>query len=436
MMVVLTAIGCASVPNRDHGVAPAPFRRPSVAHHFTAPTAPPLRTGGTNYEAITRSLLAYDRWVLAHDPNPARISRYLAPGSIAERSRGRSSRLNLVGRRFTEIYRGPITIHTIDDHFGDVVSLGVTENVIQQAVVDRRGKIIAKEDYTEPTSYVVLITRGAGRRWYLASIDVAPRTPNVQLTAAAVQPGGDLNGQHLDVGISYDAPGSAPHPDDEHPERRAVISVRYVADPNFLPIDVNGLCTTPTNAPGYRYLRLIGDISGRLLDRTQVCLAVGPKPVAEFGDTGAEPPTFEEVWRQTNLPPPSLAIDPPGHGITLATNITTASATRTSIHAALRSYTISGTATLDHVHTVVDGVDVSDGTSSTSVFQNRGTHTIAVRAVWHAAASLSAPDTPALLTFALGSATITVTRTYFVSEIRAVLQLFSADPLRPVKETA
>jgi hypothetical protein len=249
-----------------------------------------------------------------------------------------------------------------------------------------------------------------------------------------VQPGGDLNDEHLDVGISYDAPGSGPSTGAEHPERRAVISIRYVADADFLPIDVNGLCTTPANAPGYRYVRLTSDITGRLLDRTHVCLAVGPHPVAAFDDT-ARPPTFEEVWRQTNLPSPTLSVDPPGHGIAgLTTKVAASSATRWTIAAALRGYTISGTATLEHVNTLVDGAEVGNAENSAYVFETRGVHTIAVRAVWHAAATLSAPDTKALLTFDLGSATITVTRTYFVSEIRAVLQLFSADPFLPAKE--
>jgi hypothetical protein len=244
------------MPEHEQNTAPAPFRVPTRLHHATTRKAPALRTRGADYEAITRSLLAYDRWVLAHDPDPARITSYLAPGSIAERSRRvLFARLQRVHRRFAEIYRGPIRIHIIDDHFADFVSMRVTENVVQQAVVDPRGKIFAKEQYTSPTTYFVLIARGPGRRWYLASIDVAPGRPNVQLTAEVVQPGGDLNNDHLDVGISYDAPGATPSTDNLHPERQAVISIRYVADADFLPIDLNGLCTTPTGEPGYRYAR-------------------------------------------------------------------------------------------------------------------------------------------------------------------------------------
>jgi hypothetical protein len=435
LVMWVAAAGCRGENNRAPNITRAPTAVASKPR--PAPTHPSLANHGTNYRTITRSLLAYDRWAFASHPDPALVNRYIAPGGVLFNNRKTwFASLRVRHRRVVERYIGRPTFSVIDSHFGDFVSLRVVENVVRQALVDQHGHTIDEVRYRQPTAYLVVITRGFRGRWYLVSLELAPKRPNVQLTA--MTPSGDVAGNKVEVGITYTTPGTVGTT--QRPEPRPLFTVRYIADAEFLPIDVRGLCTTDAGKPGYRYVRLTSDIAGRLVARSHVCLAVGPDAPLVIDDEAAHAPTIEEVWRATQLPTPHVTIDPPTRGVTgLSTRIQAYSENRAVIRADLHGYTVIGTATLDHVRTVVDGRTVTDGAStvnSTYQFETRGVHTIAVRADWRAHALVSGPSASEQLTFDLGSATIMVTRSYSVSEIRAVLQLFSADTLPAAKDHA
>jgi hypothetical protein len=193
---------------------------------------------------------------------------------------------------------------------------------------------------------------------------------------------------------------------------------------------LNGLCLigggTANPTFGFEYHLVGRDANGTIVDDRFECIAF------VNGDTSVRPPapalpavpTFGEAWNSVQLPTPTITFDPADHGITgLETRITTGGPTTLTIAATIRGYTITGTATLDHYAISVDGgpPDITD--TSHYTFETKGTHLVAVSAVWHGVATMTGPDLPATLpAIDLGEATITATRPYTVNEIRSVLQ--------------
>jgi len=194
---------------------------------------------------------------------------------------------------------------------------------------------------------------------------------------------------------------------------------------------LNGLClaagSTAANPTfGFLYHFVGTDPSGAIVDDRFVCIAF------PNGDTTQRPPappapavpTFAEAWNSVHLPAPSVTLDPAARGITgLDTRISTAGPTTAVVAATIRGYTITGTATLDHYEIAVDGGPPTSADHGNYTFETKGSHTIAISAVWHGTAVITGPDLPAgRPTIDLGRATITSTRTYVVNEIRSVLQ--------------
>jgi hypothetical protein len=194
---------------------------------------------------------------------------------------------------------------------------------------------------------------------------------------------------------------------------------------------LNGLCAAPggtAQQPVFGFLyHLVGtDATGTIVDDRFVCVAF------PNGDPTQRPPvppipavpTFGEAWDRARLPAPTVTLDPERRGVTgLDTRISTSGPTTVLIAATVRGFTITGTATLDHYEISVDAQPPVRAGTGHYTFERKGTHTIAISAVWHGTGVLAGPGlrVPAP-TIDFGTATITSTRTYPVTEIRSVLQ--------------
>jgi hypothetical protein len=145
----------------------------------------------------------------------------------------------------------------------------------------------------------------------------------------------------------------------------------------------------------------------------------GPPPVPAL-------PTIEEAWRAANLSAPTIALDPPQRGVTgLTTHVSTGPSRPLTLAVRLGAYTMTGTASLVAHFLQIDDEQprtFRDASSLDVMFETKGIHRIEIGAVWHAATAFSGPLLSRPLTADIGTATITATRTYTVTEVRSVLQ--------------
>jgi len=192
--------------------------------------------------------------------------------------------------------------------------------------------------------------------------------------------------------------------------------------------DLNGLCTLSSDPITLGTLtHLLGiDHAGVVRVDDFVCV-----PIEEPGHEPTPPPipalpTIEEAWRAAHLSAPTVAVDPPRRGVTgLTTHISTGPSPRLTLAVRLGAYTMTGTANLVAHFLQIDDEQPRTfrGASSLDVaFETKGVHRIEIGAVWHAATAFSGPLLARPLTADIGTATITATRTYVVTEVRSVLQ--------------
>jgi hypothetical protein len=252
--------------------------------------------------------------------------------------------------------------------------------------------------------------------------------------AGTVSDGSVGEGGNVSVGIAVTGPGSATPGESGDAAARPLVHylVSWSVDPTPAQIgSLDGLCAAPggtAQQPVFGFLyHLVGtDATGTIVDDRFECVAFPNGDPTQRPPVPPVPavPTLGEAWDRAQLPAPVVTLDPERRGITgLDTRISTAGPTTVVIAATVRGFTITGTATLDHYEIGIDGQPpVSAGTGHYT-FETKGTHTIAISAIWHGTAALEGPGLPvALPAVDLGTATITATRTYPVAEIRSVLQ--------------
>jgi hypothetical protein len=208
------------------------------------------------------------------------------------------------------------------------------------------------------------------------------------------------------------------------------VTYEVLGDGPAKPGDLSGLCLAAGDASdptfGFQY-RVIGtSLDGEIVVDRLECVPFehGETSRPPAPPTPAVPPTVGEAWASAHLPAPSIILDPPTRGITgLETRISTSGPTTLSISAAIRGYTITGTATLDHYEIAVDGLPPVRADRLRYTFETKGMHRLAITAVWNGTATITGPDiaTPVALGD-IGTASITSARDYQVNEIRSVLR--------------
>jgi hypothetical protein len=245
---------------------------------------------------------------------------------------------------------------------------------------------------------------------------------------------GSLGHGGVTVGIAVSGPGSATAgaPGDASAQPLVHYLVSWSIDPTPAQTgSLDGLCAAPggtAQQPLFGFLyHLVGtDATGAIVDDRFACVAFPNGDPTQRPPTPPIPavPTLGEAWNRARLPAPAVTLDPESRGVTgLDTRISTGGPTTVTIAATVRGFTITGTATLDHYEISVDGQPPTGAGTGHYTFETKGTHTIAVSAVWRGTVVLAGAGLPVPLPVVdLGTATITATRTYPVTEIRSVLQ--------------
>jgi hypothetical protein len=191
-VVALGLGGCSSSKPRDTGAQGATSSsssqvRPSAPTSPTtskserpygfekAPIPPPITDRGSSYTAIAISLLQYDDWLSAFDPDPGLIPRIAARGSTFDKAvRNDIGVLRKLNRRYYEVQDGPAAIKLLDQT-PDAVTLRYTQRIVLQRVVDRNGNVTSEQKFSAPTtSYTVVLGRISDGRWLVADIEPVP----------------------------------------------------------------------------------------------------------------------------------------------------------------------------------------------------------------------------------------------------------------------
>jgi hypothetical protein len=270
-------------------------------------------------------------------------------------------------------------------------------------------------------------------RTVVAAVAFAVLVSSTPAYAGSAGDGTVTNSGQVVVGIAVTGPGSGTPGQGGNEAARPMVHylVSWSVDPTPAQTgSLNGLCAVPggtAQQPAFGFLyHLVGtDAAGAIVDDRFVCIAFPNGDPAQRPPVPAVPavPTLGEAWNQAQLPAPTVTLDPASRGITgLDTRISTSGPTTVVIAATIRGYTITGTATLDHYEISVDGRPATNAGTGHYTFETRGNHTIAISAIWSGTAALAGPGLPAALPVVdLGTAAITSTRTYPVSEIRSVL---------------
>jgi hypothetical protein len=131
-----------------------------------------LANTGSDLKQVILSLVAYADWVEAHDPDVALIPRFAAPNSRFEKAtRHDFEILARLNRRLYETENGPPEVQIIDAHVSDVASARYRQRLVRQTVIDRRGRVTSKRDFSSPTTaYDILIVRARDGQWRLADV--------------------------------------------------------------------------------------------------------------------------------------------------------------------------------------------------------------------------------------------------------------------------
>jgi hypothetical protein len=136
------------------------------------PTPPSIVEAGSDYKEIAVSLLRYDDWLTAFDPDPALAEKIAAPSSKFETSlRHDLGVLTRLNRRLYEIESGPSTAQVLDSK-SDLVTVRYTQHIVVQRVVDRDNRVASERKFSQPTTtYTVLLVRLAPTKWRIADLE-------------------------------------------------------------------------------------------------------------------------------------------------------------------------------------------------------------------------------------------------------------------------
>jgi hypothetical protein len=126
---------------------------------------PPLENTGTDYAAITRSLIANLRWI-SENPDPTLISEVFVPGTPGHDERAAAYRYLVDnGYRWADEGYRLISVDLVDAK-PDVVSVRVTQELAFERIVDGAGNQVGQtrsHSGPETLNYVLALSDGAWR---------------------------------------------------------------------------------------------------------------------------------------------------------------------------------------------------------------------------------------------------------------------------------
>jgi hypothetical protein len=140
---------------------------------------PPLENTGTDYVAITRSLIANLRWI-SENPDPGLISEVFVPGTPGHDERAAAYRYLVDnGYRWADEGYRLLSVDVVDAK-PDVASVRVTQELVFERVVDAAGNQVGQiRSHSGPQTLNYVLALGDGG-WRIAGGDAAT-DPVVQL---------------------------------------------------------------------------------------------------------------------------------------------------------------------------------------------------------------------------------------------------------------
>jgi hypothetical protein len=174
--------GSSSTPTTT--AAPSTTSAPTTATTLDPSRPPELRNTGEDFDAIVRSVDAFENWVYQYDPDPKWVPEYVDPRNNDEfgfkRTQQSLAALKAAGERYdsatTRIHK-VIVRDRVSDH---QVGVYVIREHVGGAVVDREGRVVHQLRTLPPTGYFEDWVRGPDGRWRLFhQVALGPPGPEV-----------------------------------------------------------------------------------------------------------------------------------------------------------------------------------------------------------------------------------------------------------------
>ncbi|MDP9389446.1 MAG: hypothetical protein M3Q48_16405 [Actinomycetota bacterium] len=149
------------------------------------PSKPPeLQNTGDDFDAIVRSVDAFENWVYQYDPDPKWVPEYVDPRNSDEfgfkRTQESLAALKAAGERHDSPASRIVKVrvsHRSSDH---QVAIYVVREALPGAVVNRAGEVVHRRSTYPPTGFLEDWVRGADGRWRLYhSVVLGPPGPGV-----------------------------------------------------------------------------------------------------------------------------------------------------------------------------------------------------------------------------------------------------------------
>lgn len=135
------------------------------------PTAPAIVDTGEDFEAIVRSLIAFNDWIVAH-PDPSMLVNTLDASCPCFASTQRNlSDLAVKGWRYDGANRTEVQTVRPKRVAANVVDVFVVLEAEEARIVDLGGQVVDREPAYPPTSYFYTLQRGAEGRWRISQIE-------------------------------------------------------------------------------------------------------------------------------------------------------------------------------------------------------------------------------------------------------------------------
>lgn len=171
-------------PSTPTTTAPSTTSAPTSATTLDPSRPPELRNTGEDFDAIVRSVEAFENWVYQYDPDPKWVPEYIDPRNSDEfgfkRTQESLAALRAAGERYdsatTRIHK-VIVRDRVSEH---QVGVYVVREHLGGAVVDRNGTVVLELERLPPTGYFEDWVRGQDGRWRLFhQVVLGPPSPEV-----------------------------------------------------------------------------------------------------------------------------------------------------------------------------------------------------------------------------------------------------------------
>ncbi|MGQ0826048.1 MAG: hypothetical protein ACT4OX_13640 [Actinomycetota bacterium] len=134
---------------------------------------PPLVNTGTDYEAIYRSLDAYQHWLYGHNPDPQLIDEIVVPGTSIYAAYERDVGILIDNDARDYDTASVVTGVEVTAEEPSAVTLLVEYTDDRKVIIGRDGNVIDEAQLQSPSRSIVVLTVDATGRWRVAASENA-----------------------------------------------------------------------------------------------------------------------------------------------------------------------------------------------------------------------------------------------------------------------